>query len=479
MVATQEQTKTIWKPNRGGQWLFLCCPYWESLADGDRGGGKTTTLIHTFLAHVNKGHHEDWRGVIFRLSYPQLKDIIDMSKIIIKKSFPHARYVGGEEKAWTFETGEVLMFRHLENLKAYDNYHGHAYPFLGFEELTSWPSSEPYEAMTSCSRRRSDNINVPVMIRSTTNPYGVGHSWVKQRFITGKKPNIPYGKPGRGRIRIPMLWQENIVYMESDPDYHVRLAENITNEAQRRAWTANDWNIVAGGRFSDVWKESIHVMEPFNIPQNWTIDRSHDWGSSAPFCTLWYAESNGEAIEDGRRWPKGTLFVISEDYGCAGDLSDTNWKPNVGLQLTPDEIAERVNRNEASMRQWGLIQKKPLPGPGDDPLFDVSRGGQSMAKQMANYGVTWLKPKKGPGSRVTGWQLIEGKLKESLRYPMEKPGLFVFDTCIHLIRTLPTLPRDPKKPDDLDTSSEDHGVDSLRLRILAGSNGPISHGVSL
>lgn len=469
--------KAGWRANRGGQWAFLACPYWECLTDGDRGGGKSASLIVSFLAHVGKGYGPDWRGVIFRMTYPELDDLIAKSTAIITDCYPGALYNKSSHE-WTFPDGEKLMFRHLENLKSYFRYHGASFPWIGFDELTSWPNDEPYVAMLSCSRPTSSRPDMPLMVRATTNSYGVGFQWCKSRFIQGKKPFVPYGEPGRERIRIPIRWRENEAFVEADPDYHARLADTITNDAQRKAWLDNSWDIVAGGRFADSWRESVHVLEPFNIPAGWRIDRSHDWGSSAPFATLWYAESNGEQIEDGRSWPRGTLFVIHEDYGCEGDMHAPNWKPNVGLGLGPIEIAQRTKQHETRMREWGLIKRQPSPGPGDDPLFDVSRG-RSMASIMSEHGIVWTKPSKGPGSRVTGWQLLEDRLRESLRQPMERAGLFVFDTCQHLIRTLPLAQRDPKKVEDIDTDGEDHCLDSLRLKLLSYGSGPVIHGVSL
>lgn len=477
MPAIAEKPRSVFRVNKGGQWCFVASPFWETLSDGDRGGGKTTGLLQTYLKHVGKGFDEDWRGVLFRLTYKQLKDVIDISKVFIRRSFPGAKFNKSDHE-WTFETGEVLMFRYLETLSDYDNYHGHSYPWLGFEELTNWPTPEPYEAMLSCSRRRSARTDVPRMVRSTTNSWGVGHQWVKQRFIIGKLPYKPYGAPGRERIRIPTYWRENEQYVASDPDYHVRLAETITNEAQRKAWLENSWDIVAGGRFSDVWQESRHFIEPFNIPSNWRVDRSFDWGSSSPFATLWYAESNGESLVDGRSWPKGTLFVINEDYGCAGDMNDVNWKPNVGLGLDTIQIAKRVKAHEEDMLKWGLIVRKPQPGPADDPMFDVSRG-TSMAKQMAGERVLWTRPSKGKGSRVTSADMLAQRLSASLKHPMEEPGIFIFNTCHHLRRTLPILPRDPKNPDDVQSDSEDHLYDALRLRLLFGIHGPVKRGVKL
>ena len=217
-----------------------------------------------------------------------------------------------------------------------------------------------------------------------------------------------------------------------------------------------------GRMFADVWHESIHVIEPFPIPQGWKggwyVDRGFDWGSSAPFATLWFAEANGETItlpgSEARSWPKGTLFVIAEDYGWNG-------KPNEGLRLTNVAMAQRVLAKEKAMNMSGQIK----PGPADDMIYDVIDG-KSIATEMAGVGVRWERATKGPGSRVTGWKMIYDRLVAGTKTPMENPGLFIFSTCPQLIRTLPGLPRDPKDPDDVDSASEDHLADTLRYRLL-------------
>lgn len=476
--AVAEPTKG-WQANPGGQWLFLACPYWEALADGDRGGGKSAALVASFLAHVGEGYGSGWRGVIFRRTYPELDDLIDRAREIIADIYPGVKPMK-KPPEFEFQTGEKLMFRHLDSLKTYNSYHGHSIPFIGIDELTTWPDSEVYEAILSCSRPSKAMPNLPLMVRPTTNSWGVGHQWVKSRFVVGKKPFVPYGPPGRERILIKMQWAENLPFVAADPNYHDRLSDTITNPAQRAAWINNSWDIVAGGRFSDLYRESVHVLEPFTIPRTWRVDRSHDWGASHPYCTLWFAESSGEAIDDGRRWPKGTLFAIHEDYGCEGNMLDANWKPNIGLRLTPAEIAARTKDQERAMLNWGVVQKMPQPGPADDNIFDASRG-RSIASQMSdspNY-LHWMKASKGPGSRIAGCQAIDARLKASLQHPMELPGLFIFESCQHLRRTLPMVPRDPKRPDDVDTTSEDHAVDALRYRLNAHTSVGVVHGLSL
>jgi hypothetical protein len=70
------------------------------------------------------------------------------------------------------------VFRtHASAESDYNKYHGHNYPFIGWEELTTWPSKDCFVVMLSTNR--TTNPNVPKMIRATTNPHGVGHNWVK------------------------------------------------------------------------------------------------------------------------------------------------------------------------------------------------------------------------------------------------------------------------------------------------------------
>lgn len=106
------------------------------------------------------------------------------------------------------------------------------------------------------------------------------------------------------------------------------------------------------------------------------------------------------------------------------------------------------------------------PGPADTSIFDAENG-VCIADDMARVGVSWARADKSPGSRVTGLERIRRYLKASLKYPMEEPGLFVFDSCRHFIRTIPSLPRDEKRSDDVDTNAEDHIYDATRYRVMS------------
>lgn len=287
-----------------------------------------------------------------------------------------------------------------------------------------------------------------------------GHTWVKMAFVDMAPPMtlVKQEKKEGGMLRqyIPAKLADNPTLVENDPDYIDRL-EGLGNPALVRAMRDGDWDIVAGGMFEDIWSVAKHVLKPFTIPVSWRIDRGFDWGSSKPFAVVWFAESDGTAatMADGtqRNFPRGTLFIISEWYGWNG-------KPNEGCRMLATEIARGIRKHDQAM------QRTIHPGPADNSIYDVEDG-KCMADDMARAPayVRWTRSDKSPGSRRNGWEMIRKLLKQALGN--ELPGLYVFDTCRHTIRTLPALPRKESNQDDVDSESEDHIGDVIRYRCSA------------
>jgi len=118
--------KAIWTPLPGSQTLFLTCPVYEVLLEGTRGGGKTDTLLMSYAQHVGKGFGDHWRGTLFRLTYPQLADVVAKSKRWFYQIFPGAKF-NESDYVWKWPTGEMLYFRYGSSESDYWNYHGHEY----------------------------------------------------------------------------------------------------------------------------------------------------------------------------------------------------------------------------------------------------------------------------------------------------------------------------------------------------------------
>lgn len=473
-----------WAPQPGSQQAFLNTAgvVFEVLFSGERGPGKTDALLMDFAQDVGRGWGADWKGVLFRRTYPELKDVIDKSKKWFPLLFPGAKY-NGQDHVWTFPTGEQLLFRNFMKPSDYYAYHGHAYPWIAWEELTTWPDDAGYKLMFSCAR--SSRFGVPIRVRATTNPYGVGHNWVKARFRLQGCPSssqtmtkiIRDARDFEGNVEEPRCTvfgrlNENRVLIHADPGYIARVLSAARNDMERKAWSIGTWDIVAGGIFSEVWDPTQHIVQPFNIPHSWRIDRSFDYGSSAPFSVIWWAESDGSDYQDSKgAWRSSVrrdLYGIREWYGFTG-------KPNEGLRYTLSQMSEGIVERQLLWNLHGRVQA----GPADTSIFDEENG-TSFAREMEKpvrikgkeyNGVTWTRADKRAGSRKLGWQAVAQRMADAKKREgrvREKPGLFVFDSLDQWIRTVPILPRDEKDLDDVDTNAEDHAGDATRYRVTAG-----------
>lgn len=484
-----------WAPQPGSQAFFLADPTVEVLYEGTRGPGKTDALIMDFCQEIGKGYGAEWKGILFRQTHPQLRDIIEKSKKWIKRIWPDAVY--NEVKTmWEWPDGERLYFAHFNVRSDYDNYHGHAYPWIGWEELTNWPNPDCYKSMFSCSR--STIKGMPRKIRSTTNPYGVGHNWVKARWRlpingemgpNGTRPSVgpiiegevdEEGNKEPPRRAIHGYLDENQLLLHADPEYKGRIAAAARNASEKAAWLDGSWDIVAGGMFDDIWYEfrDTIVMEPFDIPAGWKIYRAYDHGSSKPFSVGWYAVSDGTdfKLRDGRvrSTVRGDKFRFKEWYGWRGVV-------NEGSRLLTADISKGIIEREI---KWGLRAAdaswtRVSRGPADTQIFDDNTNGSDVSiandfeksvtlNGVKHRGIFWERADKGPGSREQGWEQIRKCLKATKRPPggfREIPGLFVTTECPQWLRCVPVLPRDELKIDDVDDESEDHNGDETRYML--------------
>ncbi len=491
--------RKVWEPLEGSQQLALCCPCNHILYEGTRGPGKTDAQIMYFRRFVGQGYGYFWRGAIFDLEYKNLDDLISKSKRWFRQFNDGAKFLASKgDLKWVWPTGEELWFRVMKTEEDYWNYHGHEFPFIGWNELTKHANSSMYDMAMSLNRssfipqlhsplNRDGSVRllpeIPLVVFSTTNPYGVGHNWVKHRFIDPAPPGklIKITREvfnprtqqremiTKTQVRLFGSYKEN-KYLA--PEYVLEL-ESITDPNKRAAWLWGDWDITSGGMFDDVWSSAYNIVEPFNVPNEWRIFRSFDWGSSKPFSVGWWCESDGgDLLLANGKWKstvKGDLFRIGEWYGWNG-------VPNTGIRMLATKIAEGIVERELKMGIHGRVK----PGPADNSINDDMEG-TSIATEMAKRvkvrgkeykGVTWTPSNKSPGSRKNGWELMRVAIynaqPDASGGPREYPGLFVVRTCQDgFIRTIPTLPRDKKDPDDVDTNAEDHVADEARYVILS------------
>lgn len=494
----QNNHEVVWRPiPNSSQELALESRAHHTLYTGARGPGKTETQLMRFRRFVGMGYGSFWRGVIFDREYKNLDDIVIKSKRLFTKFDDGAQFLSsGKDYKWVWPTGEELLFRTVKKSDDYWNYHGQEFPFIGWNELTKYPTAELYDALMSTNRSSftpekdtPDEMRargelmppIPLEVFSTCNSYGAGHAWVKRRFIDV----APYGVVVRKTTNVfnPRTQQrEDVVktqvaifgtYKENiylAPEYVAEL-ENNTDENKRKAWLTGSWDIVAGGALDDVWTTRV-ILPRFPIPKGWKVDRSFDWGSSHPFSVGWWAEANGEeaTLPDGSMFcpPPGSLVQIAEWYGTK------EIGTNVGLKMSASDIAAGIRERENWLIgiEGGIkwIPEKPWPGPADNQIRDIREVDvDSIETKMAKAGIRWTQSDKSPGSRINGLQLIRDRL-DAVRNNKEEPQIYFMNNCRASLSLLPTLPRDDTRIDDVDTTAEDHPYDMVRYRVLAGAN---------
>ncbi len=495
------QPDVVWRPLPGSQCIAIDSRCDHTLYEGARGPGKTLTQLMRFLRHVGKGYGQFWRGVIFDLEFDNLGGLVAESKKWFGRFDDNAKfYESTSAYKWVWPTGEELLFRHVKKISDYEGFHGHEFPYIGWNELTKHATDKLYNKFMSVNRSSFDPIKdtpkdkkgnyltsdgkplppIPLEVFSTTNPSGPGHNWVKRRFISC----CPRGQVVKTEVEIfnPQTQQNEIVtrtqvaifgsYRENKylPPGYIAELESIKDPNLRKAWLYGDWDITAGGAIDDLWKSHIHVVPRFVVPLGWRIDRSFDNGSSHPFSVGWWAEADGtEALiilSDGTQFTfcpqPGSLIQIFEWYG--GEIGT-----NTGLKMSATKIAEGIIEREVSLMANGWVYSQPWPGPADNSISNIIDDDlDTIEKLMSKKGVRWVKSDKSAGSRIIGLQLIRDRLEASING--EGPAIYFMINCKASIELLPTLPRDEKKIDDVDTNSEDHCYDMVRYRCLKGAN---------
>lgn len=237
---------------------------------------NTDAMLMSFAQYCGRGYGDYMRGIIFRRNYKHLDDIIAKSKRWFNKSAMQPRFLAGSSSLkWVWPTGEELLLRAFEDENDYWSYHGHEYPFIGWEELTSWPNINCYESMKSCNRSSFQPTarlpHLPRLIRSSTNPYGVGHC-------------VPYGEvlTTNGWVDIKNVKVGDKVYSCTpdgnlvEKDVAAVIAANYTGPMVSRVGRGLHMEFTPNHRLPHLnTAETIHTVKPFNkLPGDARIRRA-------------------------------------------------------------------------------------------------------------------------------------------------------------------------------------------------------------
>lgn len=160
------------------QAAFLALTEHEAFYGGAAGGGKSDCLLMDHLRWVER---PGYSGLILRRTLPDLAlpgAIMDRAKSWLIPRGVHWNDVG---KVFRFPSGARLQFGFCETDNDVFRYQGAEFHRISIDEVTQW-REKPYRYLMSRTRRsRADDI--PLAMRSAGNPGGIGHKWVKARFV--------------------------------------------------------------------------------------------------------------------------------------------------------------------------------------------------------------------------------------------------------------------------------------------------------
>lgn len=459
-------TLTIGRPN-GKQVAFFQARNRFIAYGGARGGGKSWAVRKK--AQLMALKYAGIKLLVLRRTFPELREnhilpmMADLMGIAVYRE---------SDKAFVFPNGSRLRFGYCDTDKDVLQYQGQEYDVIFLDEATQFTEYQ-FQTLTACIRGAND---FPKRMYLTCNPGGVGHEWVKRLFIDRQ-----YRRSERAEdyAFIPARVYDNHALMESDRGY-VQMLENLPEDL-RRAWLEGDWNVFEGQYFKE-FREDVHVCEPIELPEHWRRYITLDYGLDMLAC-YWIAVD-----EQRNAWVYRELYqsglIISEAakailertgseeiYATLAppdlwnrrqetgkSVADIFWEYGIRLTKTSNDrisgwmaVKEWLKVEETS-KQMGFAgtncAKKQIHGEWN--VSERERAGGGCRRNRAGEFISPSECNRGgPASFASG---------------EKKPRLQIFRGCRNLIRTLPAVQYDDKKPNDVAREPHEltHAPDALR-----------------
>jgi phage terminase large subunit len=331
-----------------------------------------------------------------------------------------------------FPNGSRIHLGHFKDEKDIDAYLGLEYDVALIEEATTL-SAAKITGIRSCVRTSKPNWRPRIYL--TFNPGGIGHTWAKDRYIKPYK-----AKAERNTRYVPATAKDN-AFLNSE--YVEKTLGGLTGWL-RRAWLDGDWDIAAGQYFT-TWREGIHVVKPFPVPESWRAWIALDYGFTH------YTVAYVMVLDD-----EGHLYIV-------GEHGERRWL-----------VERHVTAIRAMLTRLSIEEHRLGAWVAGSDVFAKKQSGGTVADDYAKVGIK-LKPANM--DRINGAAELLRRLGDVGADPPIAPTMSIFSTCPRLIESIPSMIHDPNRPEDvLKVDTDDDGLggddfyDAARYGVMFAAN---------
>ena len=421
---------------------------------GGYGSGKTLNLLMEAIitCHLVPGSN----SLILRTTSPDIQKTV-INKFLNPKLVPPSLYksYNKNEKIAYFENGSQIHFGYCQRDEQVSQYLSTEYVFIGLEEAGEF-SFRVWEALSGRSRTSTEvtDVNgnrVQTSLGLTTNPYGIGWSWIKKLFVEHKPVE------GMGKYNpLDYFYVHSTVYDNPyvcTPEYIAKL-EGMTGAMRKKA-LEGDMNDISGQFYPQFIPDPLkgkHVRDVKSISfRTWDpIWIGADWGMAHHFPILWVTKGwIPDEIKGGMRQVNVVYRELILQGMNANQVADEIHRQCVHGKDGTGPIGRQTEQVKNIFLSWERFVRT-----GAETNHSIA---QVMGERLQKYRLPY--PQRADKNRVDGWNLI-GQL-------LDQDDLVITTDCPVLIGSLPLLVHDKVDVEDVKKSDtlEDDIADALRYAL--------------
>jgi predicted phage terminase large subunit-like protein len=257
----------------------------EVFYGGAAGGGKSVALV---MAAAQYTDVPGYRALVVRRTLGELERPGGAIDLAHDWFGPTKAVWRGDQRVYRFPgpgrsgaDGASISFSYLDGQQDVGRYAGSSFSFIGLDELPQIDEST-YQRMRRVLRQATNQLarspdgltlaDVPVRIRSTGNPGGLHHEWIRRYFVD---PDTR----ADGVVYLASKWGDN---PHLDLDAYKKQLESLP-PAERERLINGDWDVPDDG--SMFRREWFAIIEAADVPCARRACRYWDLAASVPTPT--------------------------------------------------------------------------------------------------------------------------------------------------------------------------------------------------